>query len=64
VKTRYGRKHCIIFIDDCTRYCYIYLLKRNHEVLEIFKHYKNEVENQLNKKTKVIRSDRGGEHKA
>jgi len=53
VKTRYGRKHCIIFINDCRRYCYIYLLKRNDGVLEIFKHYKNEVENQLNKNTKV-----------
>jgi hypothetical protein len=40
------------------------LLKRNDGVLEIFKHYKNEVENQLNKKTKVIRSDKGGENKA
>jgi hypothetical protein len=32
--------------------------------LEMFKHYKNEVENQLNKKIKVIRSDRDGEYKA
>jgi hypothetical protein len=30
---------------------------------EMFKHYKNEVENQLNKKIKVIRSDKGGEYK-
>ena len=42
----------------------MYLFKRNDEVLEIFKHYKNEVENQLNKKTKVIRSHKGGENKA
>jgi hypothetical protein len=32
--------------------------------LEMFKHYKNEVENQLNKKIKVIRSDRDGKYKA
>jgi len=29
----------------------------------MFIHYKNEVENQLNKKIKVIRSNRGGEYK-
>ena len=32
------------------------------EALENFMHYKNEVENQLDKKIKVIRSDRGGEY--
>jgi len=32
--------------------------------LEMFKHYKNEVENKLNKKIKVIRSNRDGEYKA
>ena len=30
----------------------------------MFKHYKNEVENQLSKKIKAIRSDRGGEYEA
>jgi len=28
----------------------------------MFKHYKNKVKNQLNKKIKIIRSDRGGEY--
>ena len=30
----------------------------------MFKHFKNEVENQLDRKIKMIRSDRGGEYKA
>ena len=30
----------------------------------MFKHYKNEVENQLSKKIKAIRSDRGGEYES
>ena len=34
------------------------------EALEKFIFYKNEVENQFNKKIKVIRSDRGGEYEA
>ena len=28
----------------------------------MFQHFKNEVENQLDRKIKVIRSDRGGEY--
>ncbi|GJV62492.1 retrotransposon protein, putative, ty1-copia subclass [Tanacetum coccineum] len=38
------------------------LLKHKHEVFETFKVLKNEVENQLRKTIKVLRSDRGGEH--
>uniref|UniRef100_A0A2N9F5X3 Integrase catalytic domain-containing protein n=1 Tax=Fagus sylvatica TaxID=28930 RepID=A0A2N9F5X3_FAGSY len=34
------------------------------EALESFIHYKKEVENQLNKKIKVLRSDRGGEYES
>ena len=50
----------ITFIDDCTRYYYVYLLRSKYEALDVFKHYKNEVENQLSRKIKAIRSDRGG----
>ena len=52
------------FIDDCTRYCYVYLLRSKYKALEKFMHYKNEVENQLGRKIKAIRSDRGGEYDA
>jgi hypothetical protein len=38
------------------------LLKSKDEVLKMFKHFKSEVGNQLSKKIKVIRSDRGGEY--
>ncbi|GJY20048.1 retrovirus-related pol polyprotein from transposon TNT 1-94 [Tanacetum coccineum] len=44
------------------RYGYVYLLKHTHEVFETFKVFKNEVENQLGKKIKALRSDRGGEY--
>jgi len=40
------------------------LLRSKVEALEIFEHYKNTIENQLNKKIKVITSDRGGEYEA
>ena len=51
-------------MDDSTKYCYIYLLKSKDEAIEKFVLYKNEVENQLNKKIKVLRSDRGGEYES
>ena len=64
VQTRGGKKYFVTFIDDCTRYCYVYLLRSKDEALEKFMHYKNEVENQLGRKIKAIRSDRGGEYDA
>ena len=60
--TKGGNKYFITFIDDCTKYCYVYLLKSKDEAIDKFVLYKNEVENQLNKKIKVVRSDRGGEY--
>ena len=64
IQTRGDKKYFLTLIDDCTRYCYVYLLRSKDEALEMFKHFKNEVENQLDQKIKVIRSDRGGEYEA
>ena len=50
LQTRVEKKYYITFIDDCIRYCYNYFLKSKDKALEMFKHYKNEVENQLNMK--------------
>ena len=47
-------------IDDATRFCYVYLLKTKDEMLDYFKLYKAEVKNQLERKIKHLRSDRGG----
>ena len=62
VQTRGGKKYFVTFIDDSTKYCYVYLLRSKDEALDKFKEYKLEVENQLSKKIKIIRSDRGGEY--
>ncbi|GJS83573.1 pol polyprotein [Tanacetum coccineum] len=43
-------------------YCYVYLLKSKDEAIDKFVLYKTEVENQLGRKIKVVRSDRGGEY--
>nr|GEY12384.1 hypothetical protein [Tanacetum cinerariifolium] len=60
--SRQGASYFITFMDDCSRYGYIYLLKHKHEIFETFKVFKNEVENQLGKTIKALRSDRGGEY--
>ena len=58
----HGQKYFISFIDDYSRYMYIYLLHNKSEALDVFKIFKAEVEKQCNKQIKIVRSDRGGEY--
>lgn len=53
-------KSFITLVDDHSRYMYLFLIKDKSESLEMFKTFKAEVENQLDQKIKVVRSDRGG----
>jgi transposase InsO family protein len=62
VLTEGGQRYFITMIDDASRYCYVYLLKTKDEVMNCFKTYKTKVQNQLEKKIKSLRSDRGGEY--
>nr|KYP31709.1 Retrovirus-related Pol polyprotein from transposon TNT 1-94 [Cajanus cajan] len=62
VITRGGKKYFITFIDDFSKYCYVYLIIHKSELFEKFKVYKAEVENQLERSIKILRSDRGGEY--
>ena len=52
----------ITFIDDYSRYGYLYLIKENAESLDKFQIFRTEVEKQLGKVIKVVRSDRGREY--
>ncbi|GJT82392.1 retrotransposon protein, putative, ty1-copia subclass [Tanacetum coccineum] len=62
IVSRQGASYFVIFTNDYSRYGYVYLLKHKHEVFETFKVFQMEVENQLGKTIKSIRSDRGGEY--
>jgi hypothetical protein len=62
ILTRAAKKYFISFIDDATRYCQLYLIKMKDETLNCYKIYKAAVENQLERKIKQVRSDRGGEY--
>ncbi|RVW82656.1 Retrovirus-related Pol polyprotein from transposon RE1 [Vitis vinifera] len=57
-----GSKYYIAFIDDFTRFCWIYFLTYKSEVADVFLRYKAMVENQSEYKIKVIRSDNGTEY--
>ncbi|GJV18761.1 retrovirus-related pol polyprotein from transposon TNT 1-94 [Tanacetum coccineum] len=57
-----GHKSFITFIDDYSRYMYLFLINEKSESLDMFKTFKAEVENHLDRKNKVVRSDRGGEY--
>ena len=61
MQTRSGNKYFITFVDDNTKYYYVYLLNNNDEAIEKFSLHEKEVENQLNRKIKILRSDKGGE---
>ena len=52
----------LTFIDDASRYTWVYILKNKDEVFEKFKMWKSMVENQYEKKVKILRSDNGGEY--
>ena len=60
ILTRSSKRYFITFIDDCSRYTYVYLFKHKDDAFTALKCYKTEIENQLDKKIKVLRSDRGG----
>jgi transposase InsO family protein len=59
---RGGFQYFITFTDDFSRYGYIYLMSHKSESFEKFKEFRNEVQNQLGKTIKYMRSDHGGEY--
>ncbi|KAJ9560249.1 hypothetical protein OSB04_005409 [Centaurea solstitialis] len=61
-EARGGYRYLITFTDDFSRYGYVYLMRHKSESFEKFKEYHNEVQNQLDRKIKFLRSDRGGEY--
>ena len=55
-------RYFITFIDDYSHYNYVYLLHEKSQVVDTLEIYLNEAERQLDRKVKVVRSDRGGEY--
>ncbi|GJS85830.1 zinc finger, CCHC-type containing protein [Tanacetum coccineum] len=57
-----NKKYFVNFIDDASRFCYVYLLHSKDETLDKFKVFKTEVELQQGSQIKRFRTDRGGEY--
>ncbi|CAL9108544.1 unnamed protein product, partial [Musa textilis] len=51
-----GERYFIIFIDDLSRYGYIYLIYKKSQAVDTLEVYINEVERQLDRKVKIVRS--------
>ena len=62
--TRGRNRYFITFIDDFSKYAYVYLLKNKSDAFEKFKEFLREVEDQFGRKIKRFRSDRGREYES
>lgn len=52
----------VIFVDDYSKYTWVYFLKRKSEIPFIFSRFKAQVENLLSHKIKTLRTDGGSEY--
>jgi transposase InsO family protein len=57
-----GYVYYVSFIDDYSRKTWIYFLKTKDEVFSKFKEFKALIENLSERKTKILKSDNGGEY--
>ncbi|KAH9734881.1 Integrase catalytic domain-containing protein [Citrus sinensis] len=57
-----GAKYMVNFIDDYSRRCWVYPIKKKSDVFSMFKEYKARVELESGKKIKCLRTDNGGEY--
>lgn len=62
IPARGGNRYFVTFIDDYSKFCDCCLLKSKDQVFDKFKTFKAKVENQLQRKIKIVRSDCGGEY--
>jgi histone deacetylase 1/2 len=52
----------VSFIDDFSKFSWIYILKKKSDVFQIFCNFQQLVERQFDKKILVVQSDWGGEY--
>lgn len=59
-----GFKYYVHFLDDFSRFTWIYPLKQKSDTAQAFTQFKNMAKNLFNKRIKTIQCDGGGEYKA
>ena len=57
-----GPRYVFTFIDDFSRYTWVFFIKKKYEVCEKFTDLKALIENASGQKIKILRSDKGGEY--
>ena len=57
-----GSRYLLKFIDDFSRYSWVFFIKKKSEVCEKFTELKALIENASGLKIKILRSDNGGEY--
>ena len=62
VRSISGAEYFLTFVDDKTRYVWVYFLKQKEEVFSRFVEWKAMVEKASGRKLKRVRSDNGGEY--
>ncbi|KAJ1685430.1 hypothetical protein LUZ63_016820 [Rhynchospora breviuscula] len=63
VVTNNGFRYYVVFVDDFTKFAWIFFLQSKDEVLQVFSTFKLQVENLLSSTIKVLRTDGGTEFK-
>ena len=54
-------QYYVLFVDDYSKFTWFFLLKFKSDVFEVLKYFKATVENQLDSKIKILRTNRGVE---
>ncbi|GJR17002.1 ribonuclease H-like domain-containing protein [Tanacetum coccineum] len=57
------KKYCLVITNDYSRFSWVFFLRTKDETSEILKNFIKEIENLVDKKVKIIRSDNGIEFK-
>jgi len=57
-----GISYFLIFINDRTRFTWVYFIRKKCDVFAYFKDFKNMVEKKTRKNIKILRSDQVGEY--
>ena len=62
IQAKNGYIYFITFIDDYSRYGFVYLMSHKSETFKKLKKFRHEVEKQTDKPIKVLRSNQRGEY--
>ncbi|GJW52636.1 ribonuclease H-like domain-containing protein [Tanacetum coccineum] len=63
VKSINHASYCLVITNDCTRFSWVFFLATKDETSGILQNFIRQIENQLNHRVKIIRSDNGTEFK-